>query len=166
MVSAVMQDADHRDGSVAGSTSPDDLGEVLHLAWGAWRHPAPADPSSPGYLLSVSVNVHTGYGSLVWYVITTSLRKGVEDGIWVTDNPHPPDVDPRVLADDYMQDFHEPRNTLPLNRIRAAVEEFSSAGTGSRPRSVDWAEAVDLYGRRTPYGLADPEADLGDPFSY
>ncbi|MFF1441319.1 Imm1 family immunity protein [Streptomyces sp. NPDC058295] len=51
------------------------------------------------------------------------------------------------MADPGYPRFHHPRSTVPIARIRAAVEEYCRAGTGHRPTCVDWTPG-DLAGRR------------------
>jgi hypothetical protein len=106
-----------------------------------------ADSKRSNYLVA-AVNRETGYGSLVWYVLNTFPRSGgIHDYAWVSDNPEPPGFDPRVVADPDNSEFQEPRNTLPLPVIRAALEEFARTGTGDRPESIKWAPSG-LTGKR------------------
>ncbi|MFJ8746515.1 Imm1 family immunity protein [Embleya sp. NPDC127516] len=56
----------------------------------------------------------------------------------MSDNPEPPDLDPRVVSDPCYPLFHDPSSALPIPRIRAALEEFCRAGTGERPECIDW----------------------------
>jgi hypothetical protein len=65
----------------------------------------------------------------------------------VSDNPRPPDFDPRVVADPGYPLFHDPSSTLPLDQVRAALEEFCYSGVGDRPVSVQWIKG-DINGRR------------------
>lgn len=62
----------------------------------------------------------------------------IDDYVWVSDNPAPPDFDPRVVSDPCVPYFYHPRSTLPAAQIRAAVEEFCRTGTGERPERVHW----------------------------
>ncbi|MFF5288835.1 Imm1 family immunity protein [Paractinoplanes globisporus] len=89
--------------------------------------------------LHVRVNSFTGYGSLIWYV--------ADQGCWLTDNPSPPAFDPLVLAEPGGPQTFDPRSTLPVARIREAVEEFCRTATGKRPTSVSWVPG-DLGGVR------------------
>jgi hypothetical protein len=93
----------------------------------------------PCAYLNVSVNVETGFGALIWGV-SDGFAGDLPDGVWTSDNPEPPTVDPRVLADPDSAAFHDPRSTLPIPRILAAVGEFCRTGTGERPTGVSWAE--------------------------
>jgi hypothetical protein len=77
------------------------------------------------------------------------IKGGVWDWSWVTDNPHPPHTDPKVVADPHGIWYHDPRSTLPIAEIRPAVEEFCRAGTAERPESVPWAKAYSTGERRT-----------------
>ena len=125
----------------------------------------PARSGRPNNQLSVSVNTATGHGALVWFVTRRFPKKGgIYDDVWVTDNPCPPAFDTRVLSDTHTGECYDLRSTLPLPGIRAAVVEFCRVGTGDRPTSVNWAEAVDLVGRRVPIGPADPGGGPGDSF--
>lgn len=99
--------------------------------------------------LTVAVNRATGYGALVWCVNLLYPKKGgIYGRIWVSDNPQPPEFDTRVASDPWASEFRDPRSTLPLPRIRAALEEFCRTGTGDRPQSIDWVEAVTFGGYR------------------
>jgi len=111
------------------------------------RRLGPADSSRSNYL-AAAVNRSTGYGALVWFT-TSKFPKtgGIYDYAWVSDNPAPPDFDPRVVADPDASVFQEPRNTLPLHRIRETLEEFCRIGTGDRPESIQWAQSS-LIGQR------------------
>jgi hypothetical protein len=42
------------------------------------------------------------------------------------------------LSDPGFSRYHDPRSTLPIAHIRAAVEEFCRTGTGARPECVHW----------------------------
>lgn len=89
--------------------------------------------------LRLAVNRATGHGALIWFVTQDSPRRGgVYDRVWVSNNPNPPAVDPRVVSDPGHPLFHDPSSALPLARVRAAVEEFCRVGTGDRPECVDW----------------------------
>jgi hypothetical protein len=113
------------------------------------RRLGPADNERDNYLVA-AVNRETGYGALVWFVTPKFPRSGdIYDYAWVSDNPEPPGFDPRVVADPGASEFQEPRNTLPLPRIRAALAEFARTGTGDRPESITWAPSG-LTGKRLP----------------
>lgn len=89
-----------------------------------------------GSNLRVAVNQRTGHGALVWFVNPRFRKGGIHDHVWVSDNPEPPDLDPRVVSDPCYPLFHDPSSALPIPRIRAALEEFCRAGTGERPECV------------------------------
>jgi hypothetical protein len=106
-----------------------------------------APDTYPDNSLAVSVNRSTGHGAFVWFATPRFKRGGIYDSAWVSDNPEPPDFDPRVVADPSDSVFHEPANTLPLPRIRETLEEFCRVGTGDRPESIQWAQSS-LIGKR------------------
>ncbi|MET3425717.1 hypothetical protein BJ973_004929 [Actinoplanes tereljensis] len=83
----------------------------------------------PRNYLQVGVNSFSGYGGLIWLG---------GDGCWVSDNPEPPGFDPFVLSNSGGPFGFHPESTLPVARIRAAVEEFCRARTGERPGGVSW----------------------------
>ncbi|MEV6995620.1 Imm1 family immunity protein [Streptomyces sp. NPDC093228] len=98
--------------------------------------------------LRLAVNHRTGYGSLVWFVNDKSPKKGgIYDPVWVSDNPEPPDFDPRVVSDPGYPLFHDPASTLPITQVRAAVEEFCRKGTGERPECINWVPG-EMNGQR------------------
>lgn len=93
----------------------------------------------PNNCLQIAVNTSTGYGALIWHVMEGFAEKGgIYDHIWISDNPNPPDFDPRVVSDPGEPRFHHPRSTLPIPMIRQAVEEFCRVGTGHRPECIGW----------------------------
>lgn len=96
-------------------------------------------PDMPNNFLRISVNNSTGFGALIWFVSEKHpVEGGIFDEVWVSDNPAPPDFDPRVVADPGEPAFHDPRSALPIPEVRVAVEEFCHAGTGYRPESIHW----------------------------
>lgn len=100
--------------------------------------------------LYVAVNSSTGYGGLTWLVTRERARKSeyrTADHVWVSDNPAPPDFDPRVVADPGGPVFYDPRSALPASQIRAALEEFCRTGTGDRPECVSWVLGETTGGR-------------------
>jgi len=98
--------------------------------------------------LRVAVNRRTGYGSLIWFVEDGSSRVGeVYKSVWISDNPHPPSVDPRVVSDPGYPLFHNPASAIPLDRVRAALEEFCLSGSGDRPSCIGWVSG-DMNGQR------------------
>lgn len=93
----------------------------------------------PNSFLQIAVNVSTGYGGLIWFVTDGYAHKGgIYESVWVSDNPSPPDFDPRVVSDPGEPAFHDPRSTIPNPLVRLAVEEFCRTGTGQRPECVSW----------------------------
>jgi hypothetical protein len=128
-------------------------GDVARFACSDQRHDSatrlPDGSNWPSNELVVAVNRVTGYGALVWFVNRRYARTGgIHDRIWVSDNPQPPGFDTRVVSDPWASEFHDPRSTLRLPQIRAALEEFCRTGTGDRPQSVTWVEAADFNGKR------------------
>lgn len=121
-------------------------GDHADLQFSTRRHAGGDD--WPNNLLRVAINTSTGYGALTWYAHESFPIKGIRPGsVWVSDNPSPPDFDPRIIADGHTGDWHDPRNALPLGDIRRALEEYCRTGTGTRPESVAWLEG-DFAGRR------------------
>ncbi|MEV4252435.1 Imm1 family immunity protein [Spirillospora sp. NPDC049652] len=106
------------------------------------------DTELPNNFLQVSLNRSSGYGGLMWYVDDKHpMRGGIFDSPWLSDNPHPPSFDPRVVANPGEPNFYDPRSTLPESDVRAALEEFCRNGNGYRPECIKWTEG-DLNGRR------------------
>jgi hypothetical protein len=115
--------------------------------------------------LRVSVNRSTGYGALIWGVVDSSPKKGgVFDWTWISDNPDPPDTDPRVVSDPGYPLFHDPRSAIPISRVRAAVEEFCRLGTGDRPECISWVRGH-LNGQRLDAEPMVEEIEENDPFA-
>jgi hypothetical protein len=101
-----------------------------------------------GNYLRVGVNVATGYGGLIWCLDRADPEEDAIRGhVWVSDNPNPPDHDPRVVADPGYPLFHEPRSVFPVVQVRSALEEYCRVGTGDRPECINWARG-ELNGRR------------------
>ncbi|MFE2568150.1 Imm1 family immunity protein [Streptomyces mirabilis] len=91
----------------------------------------------------------------------------VYESVWISDNPQPPCFDPRVVSDPGYPLFHDPASALPLERVRAALEEFCRAGTGERPECISWAPG-DANGQRLDRApmveqVEDPVIDWGQP---
>ncbi|WP_440103657.1 Imm1 family immunity protein [Streptosporangium sp. H16] len=105
-------------------------------------------PDMPNNFLRISVNSTTGFGGLIWFVGENHpARGGVFDHAWISDNPNPPDFDPRVVSDPGEPAFHDPRSTLSIHEVRTAVEEFRRTGTGDRPECIRWVHG-DVSGHR------------------
>ena len=125
----------------------DDFGEDMQLMFSNRRH-AGSGVDWPDNLLRVAASGSTGYGGLIWSVSRKHpVKGGIFDHVWVSDNPAPPDFDPRVVSDPGAPRFHDPRSVLPLAQVREAVEEFCRTGTGMRPESVRWVRGQ-LSGER------------------
>jgi hypothetical protein len=77
---------------------------------------------------------------VIWLVTVQWAAEKAEEYFnytWISDNPNPPVFDPRVVSDTGVPRFHDPRSTLPVEEVRAAVEEFCRSG-GERPKCVHW----------------------------
>lgn len=123
------------------------------------------DADSGACYLRVAVNNATGYGGLVWSLnASDSRRGGIYDHCWISDNPEPPKIDPRVVADPSLPSFHDRRSTLPIAWIGAAVEEFCRSGTGDRPEMIRWTLG-DLNGRRHDLPQQPAMSTLDDPWA-
>lgn len=91
--------------------------------------------------LQVMANPLTGYGALRWQVPEGSVvrvDRNVARGVWISKNPEPPVLDQNVVADLGDWKLVEPRNTLPMSDIRAAVEEFCELRSGQMPTAICW----------------------------
>ncbi len=89
--------------------------------------------------LRVAINRRTGYGGLIWFVDGGSSRVGeVYESVWISDNPHPPSFDPRVVSDPGYPIFHDPASAIPIDRVHAALKEFCLSGSGDRPGCIGW----------------------------
>jgi len=97
-------------------------------------------PKWPSRQLRLAINLDTGFGGLIWYALHRSTEDPLSQRVWVSDNPTPPDFDPKVISDTHVPIFLARRSVLPMLRIEEAVEEFCLGGTGARPESIDWAE--------------------------
>jgi hypothetical protein len=116
-------------------------GEDACFMFAEGRHNSNTFDWWPDNYLRVAVNCRSGYGGLIWYVTGDRARGAGDDMhqyVWVSNNPNPPDFDPRVVADPGYPKFHDPRSTLPVEQIRAALIEFCRKGTGGRPECVQW----------------------------
>jgi immunity protein Imm1 of predicted polymorphic toxin system len=110
----------------AGSVSFPTPGEDARFSFSDRRH---SGDDWPDNYLVVSVNRSTGYGALIWYVTKDFPQQdGVYGQIWISDNPRPPDFDPRVVSDPGEPAYHDPRSAIPVADVRAALEEFCRTG--------------------------------------
>ncbi|MFC9154965.1 Imm1 family immunity protein [Streptomyces bauhiniae] len=104
------------------------------------RDPMKSDRYFDSYL-QVSTNPLTGYGALRWQVPEDSVvrvDRKIARSVWTSWNPEPPVLDQNVVADLGDWRLFEPRNTLPVSDIRAAVEEFCELRSGQRPAAICW----------------------------
>ncbi|MGW8999419.1 Imm1 family immunity protein [Streptomyces koyangensis] len=104
------------------------------------RDPMGSDRYFDSYL-QVSVNPLTGYGALRWQVPEDSVvrvDREIARSVWISKNSEPPVLDQNVVADFDDWKLFEPRNTLPMSDIRAAVEEFCELRSGQRPTLICW----------------------------
>lgn len=123
-------------------------GEVATFMFADQRHSDSVRDWWPDNVLQVAVNSETGYGGLVWYATQGRISKSdISEYIWVSDNPNPPDFDPRVVSDPGVPYFFDPRSTLPADQVRAALEEFCRLGDGDRPESIGWVHG-EMNGQR------------------
>jgi hypothetical protein len=122
---------------LAAPTGPGASSPIAELTFSPHRWEGPiADADNR---LFASVNGKTGFGALTWYVLEGWPQTGgIYDDIWVTDNPHPVDFDPRVPSDPDSGAFYHPASAVTLDRVRTALEEFCTVGTGDRPECVSW----------------------------
>lgn len=104
------------------------------------RDPMKSDRYFDSYL-QVSTNPLTGYGALRWQVPEDSVvrvDREIARSVWTSRNPEPPVLNQNVVADLGDWRLFEPRNTLPVADIRAAVEEFCELRSGQRPTAICW----------------------------
>lgn len=132
-------------GEVLGSLSPESDGPPYYSpgndAWFMFsdtRHTGEGG-DIPDNFLRVSLNRRTGFGALVWGVNTNHpVTGGIFDHVWVSHNPNPPGLDPRVVADPGEPRFHSPDSAIPVIEVHGAVEEFCRLATGYRPECIGW----------------------------
>jgi hypothetical protein len=145
--------------AVEGPTSPWIVpGENACFMFVESRRPDPHRAPWPDNYLTVAVNTLTGYGGLTWFFSAervVTVDDGIAAHVWVTDNPEPPNFDPRVVSDPCYPTFYRPSSTIPADQVRAALEEFCRTGTGDRPNCVSWVHG-EMSGRRL-----DAEANIG-----
>ncbi|MGW1668812.1 Imm1 family immunity protein [Streptomyces sp. NPDC002324] len=125
-------------------------GESACFMFADSRHTADTFTWWPDNFLQISVNSVTGYGGLIWYVGEERAEASMDvisKHVWISDNPEPPDFDPRVVSDPGFPLFFDPRSVLPVLQVRAALEEFCRTGTGGRPESIGWVRG-ETSGRR------------------
>ena len=151
---------------------------IAHLSFAPDRQAMAGTGWRPDNILQVSVSPGSGYGALIWSV--TPDRPGfprdeIDEFIWVSDNPGPPDFDPKVLADPGLPSYFDRRSALKWSQIRAVLHEFCRGGTGDRPGGTDWVHG-DYDGRRLegqedrgseagPPGAGDFAGDFDDPWA-
>ncbi|NUT37324.1 MAG: hypothetical protein HOV79_30120 [Hamadaea sp.] len=140
LVTQVMEDLRHEGVVTIGGLDYPTAGETARLAFSENRHSGEYD--WPAKELVVAVNTETGYGALTWRSVGTVAGGDLVHETWVSENPEPPEADPRVVADPHVPTFHDRRNALPLMRIREALEEYCRVGTGDRPRNIAWTRPV------------------------
>ncbi|MFE4826697.1 Imm1 family immunity protein [Streptomyces sp. NPDC056672] len=123
-------------------------GEVASFMFADGRHSESVRDWWPDNTLQIAVNSETGYGGLVWFATQERVTKNdIAEHIWVSDNPRPPDFDPRVVSDPGVPYFFDSRSALPLDQVRAAVEEFCRLGSGDRPECIEWVRG-EMNGQR------------------
>lgn len=107
--------------------------------------------------LQASTNPLTGYGALRWQVPEDSVVRvdpEIARNVWTSKNPQPPVLDQHVVANLNDWRLFEPRNTLPVSDIRAAVEEFCELRSGQRPTAICW-DRGDFGAHHSPKGQTD-----------
>ncbi|MFD7732917.1 Imm1 family immunity protein [Kitasatospora phosalacinea] len=98
--------------------------------------------------LSIAANEAIGFGVATWWTNNLPPRVGgIYDYMWISDNPTPPDFDPRLVSDTHYPLYHDPASAIPLPRLRAVIEEFCRCRTGERPESISWVTG-ELNGQR------------------
>ncbi|MFF1908294.1 Imm1 family immunity protein [Kitasatospora sp. NPDC058218] len=115
--------------------------------------------------LYLSANQSLGYGAIVWEVDGNSERcrtGGIYASTWISDNPTPPDFDPKLVAETGYPRYHVRESILPLEAIRRAVLEFCESPTGERPTCIQWAEGFS-DGQRFDQGALDEEELSDEP---
>ncbi|MEV0677787.1 Imm1 family immunity protein [Actinosynnema sp. NPDC050436] len=125
-------------------------GEQACFMFADGRHTVNSCDRWPGNYLYVAVNRSTGFGGLTWFVNTERAARendGISEYIWVSDNPSPPDRDPRVVSDPGCPLFYDRRSAVPIERVRVVLNNFCRVGTGARPVGVDWVHG-EMNGRR------------------
>ncbi|MFG3511286.1 Imm1 family immunity protein [Streptomyces bobili] len=113
-------------------------------AWFMWAERRLKGRERPDNHLRVAVNSSTGYGALLWFFNAERAERAndsVSDRIWVSNNPTPPNFDPRVVSDPGYPLFHDPISTIPVSEVRRALQEFCDTKTGDRPTCVEWTQA-------------------------
>ncbi|MEF9886086.1 MULTISPECIES: Imm1 family immunity protein [unclassified Streptomyces] len=144
LITEVLENLQHEDRSGPWISA----GETASFMFAERRHSETVRDWWPDNCLQVAVNSESGYGGLVWSANQDRItRDEISEHIWVSDNPNPPDFDPRVVSDPGVPYFFDPRSTLPVNQIRAALEEFCRNESGNRPECVAWVHG-ELNGER------------------
>ncbi|MEV6400549.1 Imm1 family immunity protein [Streptomyces sp. NPDC051907] len=92
-------------------------------------------PETAENSLIVGVNRDTGYGGMIWW--GEEVPEDPDRFYWVAKNRNPPNFDPRVTADPGYPLWYDKRNVVPMEEVKAALEEFCFNG-GRRPTVVEW----------------------------
>lgn len=125
-------------------------GEIACFGFGDIGYSSVTRPKWGDNFLYVAYNRSTGYGGFTWFVSGERAEKsggGVYDDVWVSNNPSPPDIDPRVVSDPGYPLFYDVCSVIEQDYVRRALEEFCCEGTGERPGVIQWVQG-DTNGQR------------------
>ncbi|MER5737318.1 Imm1 family immunity protein [Streptomyces sp. NPDC002262] len=105
------------------------------------RYPEEINQRWPSNYLHVTVNTGNGYGALRW--LTTNPPAGasgdhMSNFVWISKSLTPPDFDPRLILDPPTPLYYPTESALPVEKVRAVLEEFCRVRTGERPESIEW----------------------------
>ncbi|GGR02110.1 Imm1 family immunity protein [Kitasatospora griseola] len=109
---------------------------VYSVGTQAWLTVSEPGAESPTAYLRVTADERSGYGALSWW--SNVHTGGMYDFFWLSDNPDPSYAGPELIADPCSGEGYEPASALPLEQVRAAIEEYCASDTGERPTCIDW----------------------------
>lgn len=105
------------------------------------EYPQETNERWPISYLQVSVNTSNQYGALTWYTTRTPEGAGndhISQFVWISHNPNPPLLDPRLILDPGTPIYFPIEAALPVAQVREAAEEFCRVRTGDRPECIQW----------------------------